>query len=334
MALTASTKPVEVWARRSGVTTALHATGVSFAEARAADHPTISTNAAARQPSLRHDLLNHMITLEQIVSDVRVRIAERMAKRPLAAMEQEASGQPPPRDLVASLSASVNAAGVGVIAEVKRRSPSAGWIRSEYQTVGFEPEGIALGYETAGAAAISCLTEEDHFSGSLGYLQRIRGRVSLPVLRKDFLVDPWQIVESRAAGADAVLLIAECLTPTLMREMIDLAGRWGMGVLAEVHEAQNAAWVWPLVMDFPGRVLMGINNRDLSSMRVDLSHTVTLAAGSPAPERIVSESGIKTPDDLATLAKTGVRRVLVGEHLMKQADPGAALAALLGPGAA
>jgi indole-3-glycerol phosphate synthase len=270
-----------------------------------------------------------MITLEQIVADVRRRLEASKAARSLSQIEALAAGQTPPRDLVASLSAAVERAGVGVIAEVKRRSPSAGWIRPEYQSERFDPEGIALTYESAGAGAISCLTEEDSFSGSLAYIERIRARVTLPVLRKDFIVDPWQIVESRAAGADAVLLIAECLTPEEMGGMIDLAGRWGMCVLAEIHEARHAAWVWPLVEANPGRVLLGINNRDLSSMRVDLAHTTALAAGFREPARVVSESGIKTADDLRTLAKSGVRRVLVGEHLMRQESPGLALARLL-----
>ena len=216
-----------------------------------------------------------------------------------------------------------------VIAEIKRKSPSAGVIRDK-----FDPLAIARQYHAAGARAISCLTDEEDFGGDLRFIEQIREVVDLPVLRKDFIVDAYQVWESRAAGADAILLIAECLDIESMVTCHSLASDLGMTTLIEVHNEENLHRVLDS-MSFPvdGDTLLGINNRDLAQMKTDLAHTGRMldALGERTVERalVVSESGIRTPADLATLRSFGVGIVLVGEHLMAQSDPGDALRALL-----
>ncbi|MCC6428760.1 MAG: indole-3-glycerol phosphate synthase TrpC [Phycisphaerales bacterium] len=238
----------------------------------------------------------------------------------------------PPRNFFAAVTKHPHPAHTAVIAEIKRQSPSAGLIRPEYAGDGFSPEVIARKYAAAGAAAISCLTDEKFFGGHLSYIDRVRTAVPQPVLRKDFLIDPWQLWESRAAGADAVLLIAECLNESDLVDMLILAQQLQLTVLLEVHDADNLLRVRPHV-GFPhaGYALLGINNRDLTSMTVDLAHTLRLVDLVEDRSILVSESGIKTPADLKKLREAGVKTVLVGEHLMRQADPGAALADLLTP---
>lgn len=222
-----------------------------------------------------------------------------------------------------------------VIAEIKRKSPSAGWIREEYRPGAdgsdvFAPEDIARRYHAAGARAISCLTDWSYFGGDLSYLERVRAAVPLPVLRKDFLVDAWQVHESRAAGADAVLLIAECLTDGAMAELLWVALGLGMDALLESHDEANLERCARLAAGSPtGRVLLGINNRDLRTMRVDLGHTLRMAGRVADAGLLVSESGIRSPEDLDRLAGGGVRMVLVGESLMAGIDPGAALSGLI-----
>lgn len=198
----------------------------------------------------------------------------------------------------------------------------------------FDPVNIARQYHDAGASAISCLTDEFDFGGDLSFIQGIRDTVPLPVLRKDFIVDQYQIWEARAAGADAVLLIAECIDPSMMKECRDLAETLGMSVLVEVHSEDNLRAVLA-EMSFPidGRSLLGINNRDLTRMKTELGNTAQLldAVGDQVGDRsvVVGESGIRTPADLASLREVGVRIVLVGEHLMSQPSPGDALRVLL-----
>ena len=217
-----------------------------------------------------------------------------------------------------------------VIAEVKRRSPSAGLIRPEYEGDGFAPESIARGYADAGAAAISCLTDKKFFGGHLSFIHRIKESVGIPVIRKDFIIDPWQLWESRAAGADAVLLIAEALTEAMIVDMLILAQRLGMTVLLEVHSLDNLLRVRPHIgFPHPTYCLLGINNRDLTTMTTDLQHTLRLADLVEDTSVLVSESGIRTGDDLTKLREVGVNIVLVGEHLMRQDDPGAALRTML-----
>lgn len=270
--------------------------------------------------------------LDEIVQRKRADLERAKAERPFAQLEAEVLQAEPPRNFFAAVTRHANDDDTAVIAEVKRRSPSAGLIRPEYEGDGFDPAIIARAYEAAGARAISCLTDEPYFDGRLAYIERIKDAVGLPVLRKDFLVDPWQLWESRAAGADAVLLIAECLPEGLLVDMLILAQQLHMTVLLEVHDMDNLLRVRPHVgFPNPTSCLLGINNRDLSTMVVDLAHTTRLVDLVDDPKVLVSESGIKTPDDLARLRQVGVRIALVGEHLMRQEDPGAALAELLSP---
>jgi indole-3-glycerol phosphate synthase len=212
-----------------------------------------------------------------------------------------------------------------VIAEVKRMSPSAGVIRED-----FDPVAIARAYAANGASAISCLTDERFFGGRLEYIHRIRDAVKLPVLRKDFIVDIYQVWESRAAGADAILLIAEALPE---RDIIDfqiLATELGMTTLLEVHDVEHLLRAVNIV-GFPhaSYSLLGINNRDLRTMKTSLEHSMRLAEMLEDTSVLVSESGIRTPDDLRRLRAHGIHAVLVGEHLMRQPDPGLALRELL-----
>ena len=236
----------------------------------------------------------------------------------------------PPRNLFAAVTRTDMGHPTRVIAEVKRKSPSAGWIRQEWARDDFSPESIAEQYEAAGASAISCLTDERFFAGHLSYIQRIKDRVAIPGLRKDFLIDPWQLWEARAAGADAVLLIAECLNDAQIVDMLILAQQLQLTTLLEVHSMENLLRARPHV-GFPhaSYSLLGINNRDLSSMTVDLNHTLRLLDLVDDRSVLVSESGIKTPGDLVRLRNHQVRIVLVGEHLMRAERPGDALRALL-----
>lgn len=247
-------------------------------------------------------------------------------------MERLAGAAPMPRNFFAAVTRA-DAGRTAVIAEIKRRSPSAGLMRPEYAGDGFRPEDMAAKYHAGGAAAISCLTDREFFGGDISYLGRVKGAVPLPVLRKDFIIDPWQVWESRVEGADAILLIGECLTEGLLVDLLILAQSLRLTALVEVHGVETLLWVRRHI-GFPHRAyaLLGINNRDLSTMRVDLGHTLRLAE--LAEEHLavlVSESGIRTPADLASLRKAGVRIALVGEHLMKAPDPGEALRALLAP---
>ena len=213
-----------------------------------------------------------------------------------------------------------------MIAEVKKASPSAGLIRKD-----FDPVAIAKAYADNGAAAISCLTDEKYFQGSLSYIQQIKDAVSLPVLRKDFIVDPYQVYEARMAGADAILLIAECLPDEAqLIDLLILATELKLTTLVEVHDVENLLKVRPHIgFPIPSYCLLGVNNRNLKTMTTDLNHTLRVMDMVENPEILVSESGIRTHDDIKRLAKVGVHRVLVGEHLMRQPDVGAALRELI-----
>ncbi len=244
-------------------------------------------------------------------------------------LHAKANAQPTPSDFAAALTGP-GLSGVSVIAEIKRKSPSAGLIRPEYADESFSPESIAARYHAAGARAISCLTDERFFGGSLAYIDRIKARVPLPVLRKDFIIDPWQVVESRASGADAILLIAECLDDQSLVQLHTLARDLHMSVLVEVHDQDNLARATSLVG--AGTVygtLLGINNRDLRTMVVDLEQSIRLAQCLPNRSGFVSESGIRSKSDLVRLAEHGVNIVLVGESLMRERDPGDALVRLI-----
>ena len=211
------------------------------------------------------------------------------------------------------------AAEVRLLAEVKRRSPSAGEIRPDA-----DPVAVASAYHEAGAAAVSVLTDTEFFGGTLDDLRRVRAAVSLPVLRKDFVIDPLQLWETRAAGADAVLLIVRILDDGLLRRLLDLAGELGMDALVEVHtdaelERARAA----------GATLVGINNRDLAAFRTDLELSLRLASGVSERVTLVAESGIRTAADVDRMGAAGFHAVLVGESLMRQDDLRAAAAALV-----
>ncbi len=208
---------------------------------------------------------------------------------------------------------------VNVIAECKRRSPSRGVLRADY-----EPAAIARGYEEAGAAAVSVLTEPTFFDGALEHLAIVRAAVDLPVLRKDFIVSEYQVLEAKAAGADAVLLIVAALTPSALRSLGDCAAEWGMDALVEVHNAEELS----AALD-SGAQVIGVNNRNLRTLEVDVKASEDVIALMPRDVVAVSESGLRTPEDLARLRQLGYRAFLIGERLMTVPDPGGALRDLL-----
>jgi indole-3-glycerol phosphate synthase len=263
--------------------------------------------------------------LDRIVARKRVEVERAKSATPLAAIQERIAKLGRPRNFFAAVVSQERRGGTRVIAEIKQRSPSAGVIGNH-----FDPVGIARKYHEAGAAAISCLTDETDFGGHLGHIQQIRDAVPLPVLRKDFIIDLYQVWESRAAGADAVLLIAEALDEGQILDMMILARELGMTTLVEVHEVDRLLKVRHYI-GFPhaSYSLLGINNRDLRTMHTDLSHTFRLLEFVENRQVVVSESGISSADDLARLRRRGVHIVLVGEHLLRQPDPGAALRDLL-----
>jgi indole-3-glycerol phosphate synthase len=209
---------------------------------------------------------------------------------------------------------------IKLIAEVKKTSPSAGVIRAD-----FDPVAIAKIYEQHGATCISVLTDEPHFQGHIKYLTQIRTAVALPILRKDFVLDSYQIVEARVAGADAVLLIAECLDDCELRKLFNEICELGMTPLVELYEPGNLQRVFDA-----GATLIGVNNRDLHTFNVDLEHTIRMRDRVPDQCVLVTESGIKTRDDVLRLESAGVDAMLVGESLMREADIGKAVDRLLG----
>lgn len=272
------------------------------------------------------------ITLDDIVRSKREEVAARKQRFTIEALQEQISELGRPRNFFGALVRHPSGSPVNVIAEIKRKSPSAGWIRPEYQRDDFDPVAVARQYAAAGASAISCLTDGPYFAGDIGYIHRIRDAVPLPVLRKDFIIDPWQVYESRAAGADAVLLIAECLNDAEIIDLMILSHELGLTCLLEVHTIENLLRVRPHI-GFPARsyCLLGINNRDLDTMRVDINHTLRLVDLVDDRSVLVSESGIRTYADLMRLAQQEVRIVLVGESLMREEKPGEALRSLLAP---
>jgi indole-3-glycerol phosphate synthase len=255
--------------------------------------------------------------LDTIVAQKRREVAEAKARVPEEALRQRAAAAPPVRDFYAAL---VRKGPIRLVAEVKRASPSKGVLRTD-----FHPVAIARTYQEHGAAAISVLTDQAHFQGSLEDLARVRAAVELPVLRKDFIIDPYQVVEARAAGADAVLLIAECLDDAALGLLHERIVALGMTPLVEFFEPANL----PRVLAAGARVV-GINNRDLRTFRTDLEHTLRLRAQVPAERCLVSESGIRTRQDAQRLQAAGVQAMLVGEALVTQPDIAAAVDELLG----
>jgi indole-3-glycerol phosphate synthase len=259
--------------------------------------------------------------LARICAGKRDEIANAKAARSLAEIERAARESSPPRGFVASLCAAVAAGRYGLIAEIKRASPSRGLIRAD-----FDPAALAQAYAAGGATCLSVLTDAPHFQGSPDYLVGAHEACALPVLRKDFMLDPYQIVESRALGADCVLLIMAALGDAEAAALESTAQALGMDVLIEVHDRAELERALRLRSQ-----LIGINNRNLKTLVVDLSVTEELGALLPAGRMLVSESGLYTPDDLARMARVGARCFLVGESLMKQPDVAAATRALLAP---
>jgi indole-3-glycerol phosphate synthase len=261
--------------------------------------------------------------LAEIVSHKRSEVAAALARRPLEQVKAEAAASAEPRNFFRALTHPADQ--LRVIAEVKKASPSAGVIRTD-----FDPVAIARIYHENGAAAISCLTDEKYFQGSLSYLQQIRDAVPLPILRKDFIIDPYQVYEARAAGADAVLLIAECLGEAELLDLLILATELRLTTLVEVHDVENLLRIRHHIgFPHPSYTLLGINNRDLRTMKTDVAHTLRMLDMIENVDIVVSESGIRTAADVRRLRAAGVHRILVGEHLMRQPDIGKALRELM-----
>ncbi len=254
--------------------------------------------------------------LSRILAHKREELAARKAQLPLPEMRARAADAPP-HDFAEAL----RGGEVAVIAEIKRASPSAGTIRA----AGFDPAAIAARYEGAGAAALSVLTDEEFFQGHLDHLTAAREATGLPALRKDFMVDEYQVYEARAAAADAVLLIVAALEPDGLQALLNLAEELGMAALVEAHNEAELA----RALDAGARVV-GVNNRDLTSFEVDLATTERLAPMVPEDRLLVTESGVHAREDVQRLAKAGVDAALVGTALMRADDPGRALRALVG----
>ncbi|OPZ15677.1 MAG: Indole-3-glycerol phosphate synthase [candidate division BRC1 bacterium ADurb.BinA364] len=257
--------------------------------------------------------------LERILARKRIEVAEAKARLPLEDVLRQASAAPPPRDFAAALR---GCADMAVIAEVKKASPSKGIIRAD-----FDPAAIARAYEAHGATAVSCLTDETFFQGSLDIFRSVRAAIDLPMLRKEFVIDEYQIHEARAAGADAVLLIVSILGDEELERFRGLIDSHGMAALVEAHsrkDAERAAQA--------GATLVGVNNRDLASpdFRTDVRHTEAILPFLPPNAIRVSESGIRHAADVDYLRGLGIDAILVGEQLMRQPDPGSAIDELLG----
>jgi indole-3-glycerol phosphate synthase len=255
--------------------------------------------------------------LDEIVATKRREVEAARRRMPLEELETQAAESPPARDFRAALD---GPGPIRLIAEVKKASPSAGVIRPD-----FDPIVIARAYQAHGADCLSVLTDAPYFQGHLSYLARIRAAVVLPLLRKDFLIDEYQVVEARVAGADAILLIAEILDDARMAALLERARGLGMSALVEFHDAANL----PRVLA-AGADLVGINNRDLKRFVTDLELTLRLRDRIPPGVVLVAESGIRTRQDVRRLEAAGVDAILVGETLMRSPDIGAAVEELLG----
>lgn len=258
--------------------------------------------------------------LQKILARKAEEVQARSARISLRALSAQVDAAPAVRGFADSLRSRIAAQQPAVIAEVKKASPSKGVIRPD-----FDPAAIARSYEAGDAACLSVLTDVDFFQGSDDYLKAARAACALPVLRKDFMIDEWQIAESRAIGADAVLIIMAAVDDALASDLNDAADAFGMDALVEVHDEAEMARALRL-----GFKLIGVNNRSLATFETDLGVTERLAAMAPADVLLVSESGIFTHDDIVRLAAAGARAFLVGESLMRQDDVEAATRALLG----
>ncbi len=260
-----------------------------------------------------------MNKLDEICATKRTEVAERKVATSLAQLQDRAAGQTPPRGFRRALDRAA-ANGYGLIAEIKKASPSKGLIRAD-----FDPPAHARAYEAGGAACLSILTDAPYFQGHEDYLIAARAAVSLPVLRKDFMVDPWQVLESRAIGADAILIIAAALSDAQMQEIEEVALGLGMDALVEVHDADELERALKLKSR-----LIGVNNRDLRDFTVDFARTYELVGKAPDDCTFVAESGLTSRADLEAMAEHGVRCFLIGQALMRQDDVETATRALVG----
>ena len=259
--------------------------------------------------------------LTQIVAVKHEEVAAARSRKPLAEVRADAESRVLTRDFLGAMRARIAAGRPAVIAEIKKASPSKGVLRAD-----FEPADIAQSYAEHGAACLSVLTDQQFFQGKVDYLKQARASCHLPVLRKDFVVDAYQVYESRVVGADAVLLIAACLDDAQLRDFEAIALSLDMAVLVEVHDAAELARA--LRLKTP---LIGVNNRNLKTFEVSLQTTLDLLREAPADRLLVTESGIATRDDVLRLGAAGVNAYLVGEAFMRAAEPGQALAALFAP---
>ena len=256
--------------------------------------------------------VNPPTILRKILARKAEEVASRRAKNSLGSLESMISEQTAPRGFASAMAAKVVKAEPAVIAEVKKASPSKGVIREDFQ-----PSDIASSYQAGGATCLSVLTDIDFFQGADAYLQQARSACELPVIRKDFTVDPYQVVEARAIGADAILLIVAALADEQMRELADTAAEFGLDVLVEVHD--RAELDRALELETP---LVGVNNRDLHSFEMSLDTTLDLLPHIPDDRVVVTESGIHTPEDVTLMRERNVHAFLVGEAFMRAENPG------------